>query len=136
MFGDAVTGGDGRPPLAVSSTKGATGHLLGAAGAVEAIFTVLALARGVAPPTANLLSPDPPLLLPGLVRGGSGTSGGGKSSSISSPSGPSSSSANRSGGVALPPGPRAALTNSFGFGGTNASLVFATPPAPAPGAAV
>ena len=86
--------------LAVSSTKGATGHLLGAAGAVEAIFTVLALANSIAPHTANLEQPDP-ALLGNLVQG-------------------------RPQQLSL--GPKMAMTNSFGFGGTNASLLFATPP--------
>lgn len=91
--------------IAVSSTKGATGHLLGAAGAVEAAFTVLALRARAAPPTANLESPDPPLL-PLLVAGGPAPLGG---------------------------GPAAALCNAFGFGGTNASLLFAAPPEAAGG---
>ena len=103
MFGEAATAAappSGRPPLAVSSTKGATGHLLGAAGAVEAIFSLLAMRHGRAPPTANLEAPDPALLA-GLVAGAPAT---------------------------LPSGPRAVLSNSFGFGGTNAALVFATAP--------
>eukprot|EP00887_Chlorella_sp_A99_P006495 scaffold3.g6495.t1 len=110
VFGEAATAAarpGARPPLAVSSTKGATGHLLGAAGAVEAIFSILALHHGLAPVTLNLEAPDPPLLA-GLVAGGP---------------------------ARLPPGPRAVLTNSFGFGGTNASLVFATPPGGGAGAA-
>eukprot|EP00884_Botryococcus_braunii_P022662 jgi/Botrbrau1/907/Bobra.0167s0024.2 len=87
---------------AVSSTKGATGHLLGAAGAVEAVFAVLALVDHVVPPTLNLKRADAenPLGL-ALV-------------------GPTPR--------ALPTGPKAVLTNSFGFGGTNASLLFSTPP--------
>lgn len=104
VFGEAATSAappSGQPPLAVSSTKGATGHLLGAAGAVEAIFALLALRHGVAPATANLTAPDPPLLA-GLVAGAP---------------------------AQLPQGPRAVLSNSFGFGGTNAALVFASPPA-------
>jgi len=80
--------------LAVSSTKSMTGHLLGAAGAVEAIFTVLAIRDGVMPPTINLENPDPACDLdyvPGAAR-------------------------------MAPVG--VALSNSFGFGGTNGSLVF------------
>jgi len=81
--------------LAVSSTKSMTGHLLGAAGGVEAVFSTLALHEQVAPPTANLFSQDPACDLdyvPNAARG-------------------------------MPI--RAALSNSFGFGGTNGTLIFA-----------
>jgi 3-oxoacyl-[acyl-carrier-protein] synthase II len=80
--------------LAVSSTKSTTGHLLGAAGAIEAVFGVLAIRDQVAPPTANLDNPDPDCDLdyvPNTAR----------SMQID-----------------------AVLSNSFGFGGTNGSLVF------------
>jgi len=87
-------------PLVVSSTKGATGHLLGAAGAVEAIFAVLALYKGTAPPTANLeeidVGEDPLLENLNFIT----------------------QKCNLEKGV------KATMTNSFGFGGTNASLVF------------
>ncbi|KHO66351.1 MULTISPECIES: beta-ketoacyl-ACP synthase II [Pseudomonas] len=80
--------------LAVSSTKSMTGHLLGAAGAVEAIFSVLAIRDQVAPPTINLENPDEGCdldFVPGEAR-------------------------------ALPI--EVVVSNSFGFGGTNGSLVF------------
>ena len=96
----SVFGEDHVGHVAVSSTKGATGHLLAAAGAVESVFTILALRDSIAPPTANLENPEP-RLLPQLV----GTTP-----------------------VELRPGPKAALCNSFGFGGTNVCLVFTSPP--------
>ena len=80
--------------VAVNSTKSMTGHLLGAAGGVEAIFTVLALRDQVSPPTINLQNPDPQCDLdyvPNAAR-------------------------------RMPI--RLALSNSFGFGGTNGTLVF------------
>ncbi|WP_037379902.1 beta-ketoacyl-ACP synthase II [Sinorhizobium americanum] len=81
--------------VAVSGTKSATGHLLGAAGGLEAIFTVLALRDQVAPPTLNLNAPDP---------AGDGVD----------------FVANR----ALPTAMDYAISNGFGFGGVNASALF------------
>ncbi len=80
--------------LAVSSTKSMTGHLLGAAGAVEAIFSVLAIRDQVAPPTINLQEPDEGCDLDFVAH------------------------------QAKPMAIDAVLSNSFGFGGTNGSLVF------------
>jgi 3-oxoacyl-[acyl-carrier-protein] synthase II len=80
--------------VAVNSTKSMTGHLLGAAGGVEAVFSILALVNQVSPPTINLQTPDPKCDLdyvPNTAR-------------------------------QMPI--RAALSNSFGFGGTNGTLVF------------
>ncbi len=82
--------------LAVSSTKSMTGHLLGAAGGIEAVFTVLALRDQVAPPTANLVNQDPKCDLDFVPN------------------------------TARKMKIRAALSNSFGFGGTNATLAFRT----------
>ena len=80
--------------LAVSSTKSMTGHLLGAAGVVEAIFSVLAIRDGVAPPTINYRTPDPECDLDYVPN-----------------------SARR---MKID----VSLSNSFGFGGTNGSLIF------------
>jgi 3-oxoacyl-[acyl-carrier-protein] synthase II len=86
--------GDHALKLAVSSTKSMTGHLLGAAGAVEAIFSILAIRDQVAPPTINLDNPGEGCDLDYVPK-----------------------TARR-----MPI--RVALSNSFGFGGTNGSLIF------------
>ena len=86
--------GDHAYKLAVSSTKSMTGHLLGAAGAVEAIFSVLAIRDQVAPPTINYENPDPDCDLDYV---------------------PNTTRRMRV---------DVALSNSFGFGGTNGTLVF------------
>jgi 3-oxoacyl-[acyl-carrier-protein] synthase II len=88
--------GERAKKIAVSSTKSMTGHLLGAAGGVEAVFTVLALRDQIAPPTANLVDPDPLCDLDFVPL------------------------------TARPMTIRCALSNSFGFGGTNATLAFRT----------
>lgn len=82
--------------LWISSTKGATGHLLGGAGGVEAVFSVLSIKAGIVPPTANLDKPDTAVNGFDLV--------------------PRTARERRV---------RFVLSNSFGFGGTNASLIFA-----------
>jgi len=78
----------------VSSTKGAIGHLLGAAGAVEAAFTILAISNGVVPPTINLEEPDEGFFMDYVA----------KKSRLTNV--------------------QQAMSNSFGFGGTNVSLLF------------
>ncbi len=92
LFGDAIA------DVAMSSTKSAIGHLLGAAGAVEAIFSILAIRDGVIPPTLNLNDPSEGCEGVNLVP-------------LSAQERPV----------------RAALSNSFGFGGTNATLIFSAP---------
>ncbi len=87
LFGDAADG------LVMSSTKSSIGHLLGAAGAVEAIFCLLAMRDGVAPPTLNLDNPSVETRI------------------------------NLAANKAVKKPINIALSNSFGFGGTNASLV-------------
>jgi 3-oxoacyl-[acyl-carrier-protein] synthase II len=87
--------GDHARKLAMSSTKSMTGHLLGAAGGVEAVFSVLAVHRQVAPPTANLFNVDPACDLDYVPI------------------------------TAREMPIRTALSNSFGFGGTNGTLIFA-----------
>jgi 3-oxoacyl-[acyl-carrier-protein] synthase II len=80
--------------LAMSSTKSATGHLLGAAGAIEAVFSILAIRDGVAPPTLNLDEPSRTSVIDRVAH------------------------------EAQRRPIRVALSNSFGFGGTNASVIF------------
>ncbi|WP_083782865.1 beta-ketoacyl-ACP synthase II [Roseibium sp. TrichSKD4] len=86
--------GDSASSIAMSSTKSSVGHLLGAAGAVEAIFSVLAIRDGIAPPTINLDNPSVETELDLVAHK------------------PKEMDIN------------VALSNSFGFGGTNASLIF------------
>ena len=86
--------GDRAKQVAVNSTKSMTGHLLGAAGGIEAVFSILALRDQVSPPTINLQNPDPLCDLDYV---------------------PNSARKMKIG---------TALSNSFGFGGTNGSLVF------------
>jgi 3-oxoacyl-[acyl-carrier-protein] synthase II len=87
--------GDHLGKIAVSATKSSTGHLLGGAGAIEAVFTVLALNERTAPPTINLDNQDPEIPL----------------DVVTSPR-------------KLPDGPILAISNSFGFGGHNAVVAF------------
>ncbi len=90
-----VAFGDRLHDIPVSATKGATGHLLGGTGALEAIFTILALHERTAPPTINLTDQDPEIPL----------------DVVTSPR-------------ALGDGPQLAISNSFGFGGHNAVVAF------------
>lgn len=89
VFGDRID------EIPVSATKASTGHLLGGTGALEAVFTILALRDRVAPPTINMTEPDPavPFRLSGEPQ-------------------------------PLGDGPQLAISNSFGFGGHNAVVAF------------
>ncbi len=94
LFGDHAT-----TKLSMSSTKSAIGHLLGAAGSVEAIFSLLAIKHGILPPTLNLDNPSPGCEVVDLVPHKA------KEKKLDY-----------------------ALSNSFGFGGTNAALIFGKAP--------
>ena len=85
--------GDHARKLPMSSTKSMTGHTLGAAGGIEAAITALAIARGVLPPTTNYTTPDPDCDLDYIPN------------------------------TAREVRVDAAMSNSFGFGGTNAALI-------------
>lgn len=87
--------GDHLSKIAISATKSATGHLLGGAGAIEAIFTILALKERTAPPTINLENQDPAIPLDVVVEPRE-----------------------------LPAGSILAISTSFGFGGHNAVVAF------------
>ena len=86
--------GDHAKKLMVSSTKSMTGHALGAAGGMEAVFTMMAMDKGVVPPTINYQEPDPELDLDYVPN------------------------------TARDAKIRYAMSNNFGFGGTNATLLF------------
>lgn len=85
--------------IPISSTKSVTGHLMGAAGAVEAVFSIMAMQEGFVPPTVNLETPDPACDL------------------------------NYTPNVGVPHAIDVAMSNSFGFGGHNAVLIFGKAPA-------
>lgn len=95
IAGIAAVFGERGKSLAISSTKSSTGHLLGAAGAIEAVFSVLAVANGMLPATLNLEEPDPQAAVFDLVPK-----------------------------VPKPKSLDYVLSNAFGFGGVNAALVF------------
>lgn len=86
--------GDATDSLVVSSTKGATGHLLGGAGGVESIFTIKAMETGTVPPTINLVEQDPECCI------------------------------NVCANKPMKKDIKVAMKNNFGFGGTNATLIF------------
>ncbi len=96
----AIRGALGDTSAVITGTKSMTGHTLGAAGALESVFTVLALRDRLVPPTANLADQDPEVVL--NVASGSP--------------------------VALPAGDIVALNNSFGFGGHDVALAFRSAP--------
>lgn len=89
--------GDHAVNMHMSSTKGATGHLLGAAGAIEAIFSILSLRDQIAPPTLNLDNPNIDTVIDLVAH------------------------------KAKPISAKAVMSNSFGFGGTNAAIIFTHP---------
>jgi 3-oxoacyl-[acyl-carrier-protein] synthase II len=91
VFGDRVH------DIPVSATKASTGHLLGGTGAIESVFTVLAIRDRVAPPTINLVDQDPAIPLRASIEP-----------------------------QRLADGPQLAICNSFGFGGHNAVAAFAS----------
>jgi 3-oxoacyl-[acyl-carrier-protein] synthase II len=90
--------GDSAYSIPISSTKSMTGHLLGAAGALEAFFSIMAITDGFIPPTVNLDTPDPECDLDYVPNTGRAAS------------------------------PKLAISTSFGFGGHNACLAIAAPP--------